>query len=354
MAEEIMFELGSGEGAFRPSWVDRLTDWIDGLPVPQWVFYLVVYVLGALLLHLASWLEGSQRFGRPQLESFLDALFLPYILALIHYLDRAASRALAKIRPLLDTTDDEFAGLRFQLTTMRANVVCSLTIAVILITALIGVVRPQGLLPDEGSPVAIGLLLILFALGWLTVPILLYHTVRQLRIVSILYSHVKHINLFNLQPLEALSGLAFRTALGWVILLNLSLLLNFVLLSRYSLTFVITLIVLELIMAFLAFVLPVWDFHVKLREEKGRLREENSQRLEVALDELHRRMDEDNTAGMADFHSGIRGLLAFQTELDKVSTWPWRATTVRGLASAVFLPILLLVIQQVLVRIMGN
>ncbi len=29
---------------YPPSWVDRLLDWIDRLPVPTWAFFLILFL----------------------------------------------------------------------------------------------------------------------------------------------------------------------------------------------------------------------------------------------------------------------------------------------------------------------
>lgn len=47
---------------YAPSWVDRLLDWIDRLPIPAWAFYLAVYLLAALGLHISNWQTLASRF----------------------------------------------------------------------------------------------------------------------------------------------------------------------------------------------------------------------------------------------------------------------------------------------------
>jgi hypothetical protein len=102
-----------------------------------------------------------------------------------------------------------------------------------------------------------------------------------------------------------------------------------------------------------AFVWPLLGVHRLLVEEKGRMLDEASLRLEAAIVELRQRMDSGKLEGMTDLNMAIASLELKQNALNRVSTWPWQPETVRWLVTALVLPLALWIIQFVLQRILG-
>ena len=49
--------------AFPPSWVDRLTDWVQRLPGPAWLYYLGVALVLALIRAIGGWSDSSYPVG---------------------------------------------------------------------------------------------------------------------------------------------------------------------------------------------------------------------------------------------------------------------------------------------------
>jgi len=57
---------------YPPSWIDRLTDWVERLPIPWWSFYVVLAaaMIGAVALVL--WRAGVYAsFGFHPMQVFL-------------------------------------------------------------------------------------------------------------------------------------------------------------------------------------------------------------------------------------------------------------------------------------------
>ncbi|MCC7449035.1 MAG: hypothetical protein IT324_16575 [Anaerolineae bacterium] len=103
---------------YIPSWIDRFTDWVDHLPLPNWAFYLVLWLLLFVAETLIHWQDGSYPLGVIYPFHLVLTGTIPYTLALIHYLDNRAEHALLKFRPALNVTDAEYAELRYQFTTL--------------------------------------------------------------------------------------------------------------------------------------------------------------------------------------------------------------------------------------------
>ena len=93
------------------------------------------------------------------------------------------------------------------------------------------------------------------------------------------------------------------------------------------------------------FVWPVLGIHRLLVNEKERLLEECSQRLEAATVELHQRVDGGQLEGMMDLNMAIGGLEIEHQAVSRIPTWPWQPETLRLLATALILPLVLLLAQ---------
>src|SRR5690554_1389044 len=104
--ERIPHEVEYAVQPYSPSLVDRLTDWIGGLPFPAWMFYAGVCIMLFFALNALRWLEGVDAPGVFNETPALWGLYLVYYLAMIHYLDGVAERALKHFRPALRCSDE--------------------------------------------------------------------------------------------------------------------------------------------------------------------------------------------------------------------------------------------------------
>src|SRR5262249_38089025 len=107
---------------YAPSWVDRLIAGITYLPLPAWLVYVFVVLTFALVNNALQWIDGSLLPGTFDWRRIADAIFPVYFLALIHYLNTIAHRALDTFQPALDISDADAAAMRYQLTTVPALV----------------------------------------------------------------------------------------------------------------------------------------------------------------------------------------------------------------------------------------
>src|SRR5438874_12204460 len=92
---EHKHEQGAGEKAniavqkpseqpYPPSWVDRLDDRVQGLPIPAWLFYLGVALVLALARTIAAWSDGSYPLGTFPAHILL-ASTSAFLLFVLHY-----------------------------------------------------------------------------------------------------------------------------------------------------------------------------------------------------------------------------------------------------------------------------
>jgi hypothetical protein len=339
---------------YSRSWVDRFTDWVDRLPLPNWAFYLALWLLLFASVTLIHWQDGSYPPGVIYPLHLVLTGTIPYTLALIHYLDKCAERALLKFRPALDVNDAEYAQLHYQLTTLpqRQTVLASLIAvgiaALVLILAPESWSRPAAFVSSSFSG---GFTVVLTVIMWWLVGAFAYHTAHQLGLMSRIYARYTRINLFRLMPLYAFSDLSARTTVG----LLLAVYAWYVVLPD---TFaragnVISAVVVNVI-AGLIFVWPLLGIHSLLADEKERLLAENAQRLEAAIADLYTRMDSGKLEGLENLIKGMDGLEINHKAVTRISTWPWAAETPRGLVAALLFPLIVYLGQWFLQRILGS
>lgn len=343
---------------YRPSWVDRLTDWVDRLPVPAWAFYLalgLVLSLGYMLLLLASplWASGAVDLGSLLFYSFLNGLTFPYLLGLVHYLDNSAAAALSRFRPVMTVDDAGYHKLLYQITMLPARTTllasalgAAYTFAVLAVNILsLGSLGPEVMVP----------LLVVQVVGYnvpvyVLVAVLIYHTLHQLRTVNTIYTQHTRINLFQLGPLYALSGLTARTAIGIAIPTYVWFQANSLSATGATASDVIQTVFLGS-MVVVTFVWPLLGAHGLLEREKQRLQDEVARRIEATIATVHGRVDNSELGDLGMQKEALNVLMAEQGLIAKLRTWPWRTETVSGLGLTFLLPILIWVAQRVLERL---
>lgn len=358
MAEVAASErLASGDRSvslpYPPSWIDRVTDWVRRLPIPAWLFYLGVALVLVLTRTIVAWNDGSYPVGTFFPFHILDPSNSVYLVFVLHYLDDRAGAALTAFRPVLTVDNAGYERLRYQLTTMPARP----TLAWSLVGLVFGVAYLPSLVPEAQlrflkiftSPTAVVVDFGLSGLNWVMNVVFAYHTIRQLRLVSRIYTQHTNVNVFETGPLYALSRV---TAITTIALLFISYLYFTFWVNWQFKTAADAAIAMAFVLVALAtFVWPLLGAHRLLQEEKERRKGEVARRMEAVTDELHRRTDAGDYSDMANMNHAIDSLTKEQSALGKVSTWPWDPETVRVVVTALLLPVGLWVITRVLVRL---
>jgi len=338
---------------YAPSWVDYVIAGIQRLPGPSWLYYLGLWLLLFLLANAVKWADGSQPLGTIEPLWALRVVQGVYFLALMHYLKGVAGRALQTFRPALGVSEDEYARLHYQLTTLPAwpaLLVSGLGLAI----AIWFVLSEPAPTDYVTSPLAaafdgVSLALVLAPLG-----AMLHHTVHQIRTVSRIHAAATRIDLFQPDPLHAFSGLAARTVGGYILIMDPTILylLGFMPEEMSDPRTLGVLAFMTLLLA-VSFFLPLLGMHQRMEEEKTRLQTEANRRLEATIAELHRRIDAGDTASFTELQRGMTALEIEREALAGIPTWPWQPGTLRLVISALLFPVVVWSIQRVLEYLAG-
>ena len=361
-AELIAGEAGaateSEKPPYPPSWVDWVTDRVDRLPMPAWLFYLAVGLALAFLYIGISWANrsinwdnGNYLRSAPFQLRLLMALSPAIIMGMTHYFDDWAEAALASFRPAMALDDTEYENLRYQLTTMPRLQ----TLVANVIGVAVGSIYVLALSPDlinqfqfYASPPGTVSDVMMFLLDFLVYSILIYHTIHQLRMVSRIYAKCLQVDLFQLGPLYAFSSLAGRIAIG--IALMTSAWIYAISLGRSDNVVYLLAPFVAIPLLVVTFILPLTGIHGILQQEKRRLQGENSLHIKATIQELHRRAETGEYGQMDGVNKAMDSLVKEQTVLDKIPTWPWQPETIRWVGTALLLPIILAVVTRLLLR----
>lgn len=334
---------------YRPSWIDRLARTIERSKF-YWLVCLGLVFLEGLLVHLAAWFDGSITPFYVERFQFSGPLWAWGTVLIIIHLKRMSLEALDDFRELLDCEDAEFEQLQYTFTTMPARPVFFFSFIWAGLFLLVWIIAPFEML-DRLEPLTYWTMLIInlfnFALG----AGFYYFTVQLLRQINRAYVMSKPFNLFNTAPIFVFSRLTSQISIAFLILITF----NFILTPLDDIdASLFALSVIGIPVALLAFVLPLWGAHKRLRIAKQKLQTEASQRLEAFLQSVHKAVDSNTLEDVANHNHVLTALGKEQEIINKLPVWPWSLGTLGSVASALLLPTLLLVIQIGIKRLLGG
>jgi hypothetical protein len=308
--------------------------------------------LGLALFETAvQWHQGAYPVGVLRPLHVFYAAQIAYLLALVHYLDKRADGALDRFRRAMKVSDKQYAELQYRLTTLPARPTLLASLAGAAASVPVFMLSTSGPFGFAMTPISMVVNAVtLGAVLWIA-GALVYHTIRQLRLVRDIYSEHALVNVFDLDPLYAFSGLSARTAVGLTIW-NYGWVASEPQLSEHTVSIVWG--ATFGVIAVATFAWPLLGIHQRIVEEKERVIREGSQRLEAMISELHRRVDAGELSSMDDMNKAIASLEIEQSILSAIPTWPWQPETVRLVATALLLPLILWISQFLLQMTMGR
>jgi hypothetical protein len=316
-----------------------------------------------------QWREGAYAVGTFNLLHVWSVGNFVYLLALMHYLDKSAASAIISFHPLLTSANSgphlslqdqsKYAELSYRLTTLppRPTFIATLAgtafgIIWLLFQTTSGIVPPP-LAGTARTTFSTASMLVLLIVGMAITFLLAYHTIHQLVLISRIYTQHARINIYQLQPLYALSLPGAYTAIGLILFIYLWTATGRSI-SQAVGPVEIGLSVSIVAIAGATFVLPLLGAHRRLAAEKNRRLAEASSRFEAATEEIHLQLDRGRLLQMDHLNKALASLEIEQNALRRIPTWPWEPGAMRGLVAALFLPLAIWALQLLLGRVLGG
>ncbi|MDQ5823051.1 MAG: hypothetical protein M3441_02435 [Chloroflexota bacterium] len=337
---------------YRAGWLDRLFAWVEQLPFPAWVFYLVCWLPLILAESIIKWIDGAYPVGTVFPIHAVHTGLPLYVLATAHYLDNLAADKMQAFRSVFVGDETTYERLRYELTTIPARGALLATLIGAAGGALVSMLLPPSITQAQKlftSQAATLLEVTTITVLWALLATVMYRTVRQLHLVSRIYAQHTRIDLFRLGPLYAFSTLTARTALSIMFALYVWFAVDpSPLLANVPFAGAVAVFGLA---AIVTFARPLLVLHELLAQEKRRLQDENGEQIKHIVAELHRRAGAGEYGQAAQIEAVVNSLVAEREVLEKLRTWPWETETARLVITAALLPMLLWLIQRLLERL---
>jgi len=181
--------------------------------------------------------------------------------------------------------------------------------------------------------------------------VMVYHTIRQLRLVNSINTRHLRISLFNVGPSQAFSKLTASTAVGLVVGVYAWMLINPELLAElinigFTLTFTL--------LAVAVFVWPLFGTHNILLKEKVRALQEIDLHFEAVFAKFNQHLEDDEFEATERLNRTITSLDIQHKRISAIPTWPWSSETGRIVLTAIALPLMLMIIQVLVIQAFGR
>jgi hypothetical protein len=333
---------------YPPSWVDKLNAWVERLPISGFVFYFLFYLVIVLIPHALGAIAGYREFGQDLQQSFLYQIFT-FEAFYYNYLSYSyAVDALGSFQSVLDVSDERFRKLQYEFAVLPRNWVNALTLLVIISSVGLAFISPalfKMQVPITGSFIAVQALDWVF--GLMSAVLLVHRLVHQMRKVSKIYQLVEHIDLYNLGPIYALSSFMGKASLILLFILYSNLVSdpnNLQISGFLQGSFAIS------IVALAGFILPLLGINRRLVAAKAQLMQESGSQVRAAFDRLSKEQASKSLANIGNTRQLVDAVVRKREYIQGIPTWPWQSGTFRNLLLGVFLPIMIWLVQQVLLR----
>ncbi|UCD98666.1 MAG: hypothetical protein JSV42_17225 [Chloroflexota bacterium] len=333
---------------YRRSWVDRIQQIAEGFPLAPLGLYVVLAVVILFILHGSQWVSGNTEKFLFTLPLTWTAAWTPFMLAMIHILDRVARQSLTQFCPASGLEAEDYERVEYRLITMQSRPVILTQLAgtVIFLGTIWVAPTYSGLVNVNPISDAIVYLIFWFNIGMLLVS--MYHHTRQLEMVSNLHQEAASIDIFDTAPIFAFSRLSFWAAVFTVFMILPSIFIYQI--TEENIIFAVPSIV-GMGFATLVFFLPLYSLNKRLVNEKSAMLGQVRQRIRDTIHELNQDMDQGDLSHIETQHAQLALLVLEQEYLEKLRTWPWPHGTFARLLGLIALPVLLFILQLLIQRI---
>ena len=321
--------------------------WVELLPVNGlWVFP----ALAVLLLawgHAVLWASGRLPVGSIDATIATGVVYGPYVLAVFAITNRIAIRSLDEFWPATGWPDSERPRWAYRFVTLPRGVdVLVLAIGIPLSIASFLSAPPSFLGAPETRWYLAAAFLPSMILGYTGFPLIVLHTVRQLRLVMQIHREATAIDPFDREPVYAFSRLTVVTGLAYVLVGYYGLAVN----GAFQAGNLVSILTLagSFAIGIVTFIAPLWGIHDRLVHEKAELLARAERRLGKVAAEMDQRIDARAYGTTKEITDTLAGATLLRERVAKLPTWPWPPQVLRGFLSALLLPVIVYIVSRLI------
>jgi hypothetical protein len=328
--------------------VDRFSAWVERLPVTPLFTYIGLYLVIVIFITVTGWFSGLVPYGKFQIQQFIFLVFTFEVFYFNSLSYRWAVDALRRSRPLLKSGDVAYQGFEFEFAILPRKAVNLITLSMVLLSAYLG--YADQFLFKSPAPFTLREVIGSFFVwvpGIFSAAFLAYRSIRQIRKVNQAYSLVREIDLYNLRPVYVLSSYTSKTSLVFLFILYSTMLAqpsNFEVGAFFLGSLAFSLIALA------GFALPLLGINRRLVDAKATLLQEVDSQVRGAFDRLTKEQATKKLENIGNTRQLVDAVIRRREYIQSIPTWPWQSGTLRSLLLGVFLPIMIWLIQQLLLR----
>jgi hypothetical protein len=333
--------------AYRPGAVSGFLTWVDRLPWHGWWLPPALVVVLLAWSQAVLWATGQLPIGTIQPLTASGAVYGPYTLAILVYINRWSERALAAFWPATGWPDDRREAWRYELTTSPGGYgFIELGVGLLAAVGAFLGASGTGIGPGADRSILFASYLPAAWLGYSLLIAVILHSTRQLRLVARIHREATAIDPFDRGALYAFSNVTARTGLAYVIAGYYAVTVNGA--FQAGNTIGIAVILATFAVGVSSFVLPLWGIHERLVREKANLTLDVERLLTKVGAQLYAKVDRGELDSAGPVNASLSGLLALRDRISRVPTWPWPPQLLRGFLSALLLPVVVYIVGHAL------
>jgi hypothetical protein len=337
---------------YSKSWLNRLSEVTRKSRFPIWSFYPTLFALYWALFgygarRLAEVLPVGKWTNFEIFDISAGTIMVVSILAFYHYFEIEISNAIDESNALLNISSKKLSELKFKFVALPSAPFFIISIFFFLVGVGAGI--DQYKLGDINL-IHIPLLLD-FGLGSMFLFSFAVRMGRFIFQIRNLFSEVITLDLFNLSSIYELPSLAAKAGLFYLVIFYPNLLPNLSTAIGNPIFFGVTGI--ASLLPLFAFVFPIGALSRQLLLQKKQEITRVSLQLKGAYEKVSVDFESNKLEEMEMTKATISNLNSHRQYLNNLSAWPWKQGTFRLTLTAVLLPIIVWIVQQILDRIIG-
>ena len=340
---------------FTDLWTDWFVQWLHGLPLPYWLTCTVIGLISVIIL---LWSVSGQLPPLSLLADFSLMFTFPYGLYMLWHLGNNQQSLIGYLNSLRqqnliikkqNSLNDFF---KFVSGLLRISFVL---VALFILIEVIVKPSPYAFTSNLGAIFLLTETMFSFNIVFLSI-------LKIQKLLSIIYnlrSQDIHVNLLDLSLLYKLSETTQRTAIylpPLSALFWLSIISSYIIGGTFDFSFITGVIIAfaPLLLAAFIFVAPIFWIRNKIIESKRNNLAELGQRLQIVFQDQDRYAEQEDFEKVAKLKDYAEALISRRVYIQNVSDWPWETRVFREFSVALFIPIIIWIIQFYLTRWLGK